>query len=85
MGHGRGHRPPRGGTTQGGSDRDRENPDGRDRLSQAGLRINEGLVLDTVFQQVADSARALTGSRYGVITAAGGRTLEFVTFSGRGD
>ena len=64
--------------------RDQENPEGRDRLSrlsQASLRISESLDLDTVLQEVADSARALTGSRYGVITTLdkSGRPLDFVT------
>ena len=54
-------------------------PDGRDRqiamlqerlsrLSDASLRINESLDLDDVLQGVLDSARVLTGARYGVIT-----------------
>ncbi len=38
------------------------------RLSGASLRINESLDLDTVLQEVVDSARALTASRYGAIT-----------------
>ena len=41
------------------------------RLCEASLRINESLDLDTVLtvlQEVVDSARALTGSPYGVIT-----------------
>ena len=38
------------------------------RLSEASLRINESLDLDTVLQGVLDSARSLTGARYGVIT-----------------
>ncbi len=38
------------------------------RLSEASQRINESLDLDTVLQDVLDSARALTGARYGVIT-----------------
>ena len=37
------------------------------RLSEASLRINESLDLDRVLQGVLDSARALTGARYGVI------------------
>ena len=74
--------------TQEGSDSGRENPEGRDRLSrlsQASLRINESLDLDTVLQEVADGARALTGSRYGVITTldGSGRPMDFVT-SGSG-
>ena len=38
------------------------------RLSQASLHINESLDLDDVFRKVLDSARSLTGARYGVIT-----------------
>ena len=38
------------------------------RLSGASLRINESLDLDHVLQGVLDSARTLTGARYGVIT-----------------
>ncbi len=41
------------------------------RLSEAGLRINESLEFDTVLQEVVDSARALTASRYGAITIPG--------------
>ncbi len=41
------------------------------RLSEAGLRINESLDFDTVLQEVVDSARALTTSRYGAITIPG--------------
>ena len=37
------------------------------RLSEASLRINESLDSDTVLQKVLDSARGLTGARYGVI------------------
>ena len=37
------------------------------RLSEASLRINESLDLDTVLQEVLESARSLTGARYGVI------------------
>ena len=37
-------------------------------LSQASLRINESLDVETVLQGVLDSARALTDARYGVIT-----------------
>ena len=36
-------------------------------LSQASIRINESLDFDTVLQEVLDSARSLTGARYGVI------------------
>ncbi|MXY43440.1 MAG: GAF domain-containing protein, partial [Dehalococcoidia bacterium] len=38
------------------------------RLSEASLRINESLDFDRVLQEVVDSARALTASRYGAIT-----------------
>ncbi len=38
------------------------------RLSQASLRINESLDFDTVLQGALDSARSLTGARYGVMT-----------------
>ena len=41
------------------------------RLSEASLRINESLDFDTVLQEVVDSARALTGSRYSGITIPG--------------
>ena len=42
------------------------------RLSQASLRINESLDLDTVLQGVLDSARALAGARYGVLAVLPG-------------
>ena len=56
----------------------------RDRLSrlcEATLRINESLDLDTVLQEVVDSARALTESPYGVITTLddSGLPKDFVT------
>ena len=38
------------------------------RLSEAGRRINESLDFDQVLQGVLDSARSLTGARYGVMT-----------------
>jgi GAF domain-containing protein len=41
------------------------------RLSEASLRINDSLDFDTVLQEVVDSARALTASRYGAITVLG--------------
>ncbi len=50
--------------------RDRENEMLRERLSRlsaASLRINESLDFDQVLQGVLDSARSLTGSRYGVM------------------
>ena len=37
------------------------------RLSAASLRINESMELDTVLQDVLDSARALVGARYGML------------------
>ena len=51
------------------------------RLSEASLRINESLDLDTVLQEVIDSARALTDSAYGVITTLdeSGLPRDFVT------
>ena len=51
------------------------------RLSEASLRINESLDLDTVLQEVVDSARALTDSAYGVITTLdeSGLPRDFVT------
>ena len=47
----------------------RENRALRERLallSEASLSINESLDFDTVLQGVLDSARSLTGARYGV-------------------
>ena len=38
------------------------------RLSQASLRINESLDFNTVLQGVLDSARSLSGARYGAMT-----------------
>ena len=38
------------------------------RLSDVGLRINESLDFDTTLQEVVDSARALTASRFAAIT-----------------
>ena len=38
------------------------------RLSEASLHINQGLELDAVLQRVLDSARALSGAHYGVMT-----------------
>ena len=50
------------------------------RLSEASLRINESLDFGTVLQEVVDSARTLTGSRYGAITVfgEGEQTLDFI-------
>ncbi len=51
------------------------------RLSAAVLRASASLDLDTVLQEVVDSARALTGARYGVMATvdAAGRIEDFVT------
>ena len=52
-------------------ERDREIAELRDRLarlSEASLRISEDLDFNSVLQGVLDSARFLTGARYGVIT-----------------
>ena len=52
----------------------RENDVLRDRisrLSRASLRISGSLDVDTVLHEVVDSARALTGARYGVIVTIG--------------
>ena len=50
------------------------------RLSQASRRINESLDFDTVLQDVVDSARDLTGARYGAITVLGeaGQRPDFI-------
>ena len=50
------------------------------RLSEASLRVNESLDFDTVLQEVVDSARTLTASRYGAITVFGqaGQMPDFI-------
>ena len=50
------------------------------RLTEASLRINESLEFDLVLQGVIDSARSLTGARYGVIVLLDndGRMREFI-------
>ena len=50
------------------------------RLSAAFLRIGTSLDVEAVLREVVDSARALTGARYGVIVSVdgGGRPKEFV-------
>ncbi len=50
-------------------------------LSSAVLRISSSLDLDTVLQEVVDSARALADARYGVITTddGAGNVQDFVT------
>ena len=49
------------------------------RLSEASLRVSDSLDFDTVLQEVVDSARALTASRYAAITVLkeGGQTPDF--------
>ena len=51
------------------------------RLTAAILRISASLDLDTVLQEVVDSARALTGARYGTIVTVDetGQPVDFVT------
>ncbi len=51
------------------------------RLSKACLRINESLDLNTVLQEVVDSARSLTDARYGGIITLdeSGQLQDFVT------
>ena len=63
-------------------ERDREIASLRERLSllsEASLRVNESLDFDTVLQEVVDSARTLTASRYGGITIPG-EVLQRPTF-----
>lgn len=57
------------------------------RLSAASLRINESLNFDTVLQEVVESARVLTASRYGLLTTltVSGAPQEFVTSGLTGD
>ena len=62
----------------------RENEVLRDRLSRlsaAVLRASASLDLNTVLQEVVESARALTGARYGAITTidARGQAREFAS------
>ena len=51
------------------------------RLSEASLRINESLDFDDVLQGALDSARSLTGARYGVMTLFDhqGRVQDFLS------
>ena len=56
----------------------------RDRMTKlcgAALQINESLALETVLQEVVDTARALTNSKYGVLTTLdeSDRPNDFVT------
>jgi len=50
-------------------------------LSETMLRINASLDVATVLREVVDSARALTGARYGAITTVdgNGRPQDFIT------
>ena len=56
-------------------------PDRLSQLSEAILRINDTLDFDRVLQEVVDSATALTGATYGVITPldASGRVEDYFT------
>ena len=61
-----------------------ENERLRDRISKlsaASLRISASLDLDTVLKEVVESARSLTGARYGgiVTTGVSGRDFDFVS------
>ena len=47
-------------------------PDRLTQLSEATLRINESLDFDKVLQEAVDSARALTGARFGIIVTVDG-------------
>ena len=51
------------------------------RLSAAILRISASLDVNTVLHEVVDSARALTGARYGVITTIddSGQPQDFIS------
>ena len=54
----------------------RENESLRERisaLSAASLRVGASLDLDTVLHEVVESARALTGARYGAIATRAAR------------
>ena len=55
-------------------------PDHLTSLSEASLRINDGLEPDAVLQRVLDTARSLIGARYGVMTMldASGRVEDFL-------
>ena len=63
---------------------DRENEALRERISRlsaASVRINTSLDLNTVLQEVVDSARVLIGARYGLIAIIGedGQAQDFVS------
>ena len=55
------------------------------RLSEASLRINESLDLDTVLQEILDSARSLTDARCGVIVSSDKGQVEDFLASGLTD
>ena len=64
------------------SERDDPAPHGRDGdLTAALLRIGASLDLETVLREMVESARALTGARYGSIATVGetGAPQDFVT------
>ena len=50
------------------------------RLSAASVRISSSLDVETVLREIIDSARALTGARYGAITTIedAGKLQDFV-------
>ena len=50
-------------------------------LSAATLRVNASLDLTAVLQEVIDSARALTGARYGIVTTVdeAGQVQDYVS------
>ena len=55
------------------------------RLSEASRRINESLDLDTVLQEILDSARSLTDARCGVIVSLDEGQVEDFLASGLTD
>ena len=61
----------------------KEQRDRLTRLSEASVRVSESLDVDTVLHEVVESARALTGARYGAIVTIdeSGQPRDFV-FSG---
>ena len=55
---------------------DRENPGARlSQFSEACLRITSKLDLDSVLQEIIDSARSLTGARYGALLTFDARDI----------
>jgi len=55
-----------------------------ERLIRAGIRINEGHSLETVLQEIADSAREVTGGRYAAIGILGESAEGLVQFVASG-